>query len=144
MHQAKMEMRIEVNLIIMVSLLLIGCSDKKQKTTKQSLTKMELMVLSNYGAEEKIISDSTTVEEIKKTLNELNWSDFHQVVLSINTNNWIEVGGNLNEDGLSSMYEENGKQFVISEPPSSVKHMTEILISYFNRDGKFKIKNRFE
>ncbi len=105
---------------------------------------MELMVLSNYGAEEKIISDSTTVEEIKKTMNELNWSDFHQVVLSTNNNNWIEVGGNLNEDGLSSMYEENGKQFVISEPPSSVKHMTEILISYFNGDGKFKIENRFE
>jgi hypothetical protein len=64
-------------------------------------------------------------------------------VLSVNNNNWIEVGGNLNEDGLSSMYEENGKQYVISEPSSSVKDMTEILISYFNRDGKFKIENRF-
>ena len=139
-----MEMRIRIHLILILSLLLVGCSVKKQKTTIQSPIKMELMVLSNYGAEEKIISDSTTVEEIRKTMNDLNWIDFHQVVLSTNNNNWIEVGGNLNEDGLSSMYEENGKQYIISKPPSSVKHMTEILISYFNGDGKFKIENRFE
>ncbi|WP_148560717.1 hypothetical protein [Zobellia galactanivorans] len=106
--------------------------------------KMELMVLSNYGAEEKIISDSTSLSQIKETMKEIDWNTFNQVILSTDNSNWIEVGGNLNEDGLSSMYEENGKQFVINEPPSSIDHMTEILISYFNGDGNFKKDNNFE
>jgi len=137
-------MRIGINLILMLSLLLISCSEKKNKTAKQNQTKMELMLLSNYGAEEKKISDSTTIEQIKSTMNELDWNNFHQVILSSDNTNWIEVGGNLNEDGLSSMYEEDGKQFIINEPPSSVEHMTEILISYFNGDGKYKKENKFE
>ena len=137
-------MRIRINLILILSLLVIACSEKKNKTTKQNQTKMELMLLSNYGAEEKIISDSTTIEQIKNTMNELDWNNFHQVILSTDNSNWIEVGGNLNEDGLSSMYEENGKQFIINEPPSSVEHMTKILISYFNGDGKYKKENKFE
>tara|TARA_R110001606_G_scaffold278147_4_gene426380 strand:+ start:284 stop:697 length:414 start_codon:yes stop_codon:yes gene_type:complete len=137
-------MRIRINLILILSLLVIACSEKKNKTTKQNQTKMELMLLSNYGAEEKIISDSTTIKQIKNTMNELDWNNFHQVILSTDNSNWIEVGGNLNEDGLSSMYEENGKQFIINEPPSSVEHMTKILISYFNGDGKYKKENKFE
>ena len=116
---------------------------KNRKTTKIQ-TQMELMVLSNYGAEEKIISDSTSIDQIKKTMKNLNWNKFHQVVLSTDNNNWIEVGGSLNEDGLSSMYEENGNQFIINKPPSSIDHMIEILISYFNEDGKFKTENIYE
>ena len=137
-------MRIRINLILILSLLVIACSEKKNKTTKQNQIKKELMLLSNYGAEEKIISDSTTIKQIKNTMNELDWNNFHQVILSTDNSNWIEVGGNLNEDGLSSMYEENGKQFIINEPPSSVEHMTKILISYFNGDGKYKKENKFE
>jgi hypothetical protein len=137
-------MRIRINLILILSLLVIACSEKKNKTTKQNQIKKELMLLSNYGAEEKIISDSTTIKQIKNTMNKLDWNNFHQVILSTDNSNWIEVGGNLNEDGLSSMYEENGKQFIINEPPSSVEHMTKILISYFNGDGKYKKENKFE
>lgn len=135
---------IRINLILIVSLLIISCSENKNKTTEENKVKMELMVLSNYGAEEKIISDSTTVDQIEKTINGLNWNQFHQVVLSTDNENWIEVGGNLNKDGFSSMYEENGEQFVINTPPTSIHHMTEILVSYFNRDGKYKKENKFE
>ena len=137
-------MRIEINLILILSLLAIGCLDNKEKRTKQNHVKMKLMVLSNYGTEEKIISDSTSIEQIRGTMKELNWNDFHQLILSTVNGNWIEVSGNLNEDGLSSMYEENGKQYVINKPPSSVEHMSEILISYFNGDGKFREENKFE
>lgn len=125
--------------LFILSILIISCNDKKT-----DIVKMELMVLSNYGAEEKIISDSTSLAQIKQTMKEIDWNTFNQVILSTDNSNWIEVGGNLNEDGLSSMYEENGKQFIINEPPSSVEHMTEILISYFNGDGKFKKENKFE
>lgn len=116
---------------------------KNIKTAKNQ-TQMELIVLSNYGAEEKIISDSTSIDQITKTMKNLNWNKFHQVILSTDNNNWIEVGGSLYEDGLSSMYEENGKQFIINKPPSSIDHMIEILISYFNEDGEFKKENRYE
>ncbi len=137
-------MRTGIYLILILSLLVFSCSDNKKKTTGQSHTKMELMILSNYGAEEKIISDSTTVEQIKNTMKGLNWNNFHQVILSADNSNWIEVGGNLNEDGLSSMYEENGQQFIINKPPASIEHMTDILLSYFYGDGKFKRENKFE
>ncbi len=105
---------------------------------------MELMVLSNYGAEEKIVSDSTSIAQIKETMKGIDWNNFTQVILSTDNSNWIEVGGNLDEDGLSSMYELNGKLFVINKPPSSSDHMTEILLSYFNGDGKFKKENNYE
>ncbi|WP_299211812.1 hypothetical protein [uncultured Aquimarina sp.] len=137
-------MKIRINLILILSLLVIGCSYNKKKTTKRSNTKMELMVLSNYGVEEKIVSKSTTSEQIKETMSGINWNNFHQVVLSTDNSNWIEVGGNLNEDGLSSMYEENGQQFIINKPPSSIEHMTDILLSYFYGDGRFKRENKFE
>lgn len=136
-------MVIKINLVLILSLLIISCSGNNN-STKNIQAKMKLTVLSYYGAEEKIISDSTTVDQIKKTMNGLNWNEFHQVVLSIDSNNWIEVGGNLNEDGLSAMYEENEEQFVINKPPSSVDHMTEILVSFFNRDEKYKKENKFE
>lgn len=35
------------------------------------------------------------------------------------------------------MYEKNNEQFVINKAPSSINQLTEILLSYFNNDGKF-------
>lgn len=105
---------------------------------------MELRLISNFGAEEKIISDSTNVDQIKQIMDTLDWTKFHQVVLSKNDSNWLEVGGNLNEPGFSVLYEENGNQFVISKSPKSVSQMTEILISYLKGDGRFKKENTFE
>ncbi|RKZ55047.1 MAG: hypothetical protein DRI69_06930 [Bacteroidetes bacterium] len=137
-------MGIRINLILVVCLLIISCTNNKNITNNKIQAKMELMVLSNYSAEEKIISDSTTVDQIKNTMKGLNWNEFHQAILSTDNGNWIEVGGNLNEDGLSVMYEENGQQFVINKPPSSVDQMTKILISYFNGDGQYKKENEFE
>ncbi|MBQ4820720.1 hypothetical protein [Aquimarina sp. MMG016] len=102
------------------------------------------MVVSNYGTEEKIVSDSTSIIQIKETMNGINWNEFHQVILSTDDHNWIEVGGSLIEDGLSSVYEENGQSFIINKPPSSIDHMTGILISYFNGDGKFKQENKYK
>lgn len=105
---------------------------------------MELVVISNYGSDEKIISESTSISEIKETMNRIYWNEFHQVILSIDNGNWIEVGGSLYEDGLSSAYQENGQPFIINKTPTSIDHMTEILISYFKGDGKFKQKNKYK
>ena len=104
---------------------------------------MKLTVISNYGSEVKEISPSATVEQIEKTMDSINWNLFHQVVLSINDSSWIEVGGNLKDDGLSVTYEENGRQYIIDEPPSSVDGMKKILLSYHAGDGRFKAENVF-
>jgi hypothetical protein len=104
---------------------------------------MKLTVIANYGSEVKEISSSTTVEQIVQTMDSINWNNFHQVVLSINDHSWIEVGGNLTDDGLSVIYEENGRQYIIDEPPSSVAGMKKILLSYYAGDGQFKIENVF-
>ena len=124
-------------------LLIISCGNSKSNQETEN-KKMKLTVLSNYGETEKTVSDSTTIEQVKNIMKSLDWQDFHQVVLEQVNGDWIEVGGNIGEDGLSAMYEESGEQYVINEPPSSVKHMTEILLSYLQGDNKFKEDNKFE
>lgn len=107
---------------------------------------MELVVISNYGVNIKIISKDTTVEQIIQVMNSIDWNNFHQVILSEKNGDWIEVGGNLSEDGLSSSYfkEENDYEFIIVDPPRDIEHMTQILVSYFNKDDKFKNDNYFK
>lgn len=98
---------------------------------------MKLLVLSDYGSREYLKKKNPSESDILETMNSIDWNLFHQVVLSKNNYDWIEVGGNLKEDGLSVMYEKNNEQFVINKAPSSINQLTEILLSYFNNDGKF-------
>jgi len=144
--------------ILTISLTLASCSNINESTgtnsskeilfsqtdTIKKQIKMKLTVFSNYGSDKKVISDSATVDQITETMSSLNWNEFLQVTLEQNNGDWIEVGGNLKEDGLSAMYEENGKQYVINRPPISIEHMTTILLSYHACDGMFKIENKFE
>lgn len=105
--------------------------------------KMELMVISDYGSKEEIISNCATPKIIRKTMDSLDWKGFHQVVLSIDEHNFIEVGGSLDpSDGLSVLYEENGEQSVIKKPPETVQEMTDILLSYLAGDRDWK--NKYE
>ena len=104
---------------------------------------MELLVLSDYGSRENLKKKNPSESDIRETMNSIDWNSFHQVCLSKNDNDWIEVGGSLKEDGLSVMYEKNNEQFVIDKAPTSINQLTEILVSYFNNDGEFKIKHKF-
>lgn len=104
---------------------------------------IELLVLSDYGSKEEIKKTNVSLQEIQSTMDNINWNHFHQVILSRNNYDWIEVGGNLNNDGLSCIYEKDNEQFVIDEAPTSVNHMAEILLSYFQDDGEFLRKNKF-
>lgn len=124
--------------------------DKKDSTKWRLLNKyhikpaMKLIVISEYGQNEKIISEKTTIEEIEKTMSLINWKEFHQVQLLQTNGNWIEVGGNITDDGLSCIYEEYGLSFVTTQAPNSVKELTEILISYFKKDNQYKRNHQFE
>ncbi len=104
---------------------------------------IELLVLSDFGSKEEVKKTNVSLQEIQSVMDNINWEHFHQVVLSRNDYDWIEVGGNLKEDGLACIFEKDNEQFVIDEAPTSVKQMTEILISYFHNDGEFLRKNKF-
>ncbi|GAA4807118.1 hypothetical protein [Litoribaculum gwangyangense] len=104
---------------------------------------MELLVLSDYGSKENLKKKNPSESDIIETMNSINWNLFHQVCLSKNDCDWIEVGGSLQEDGLSVIYEKNNEQFVIDKVPTSINQLTEILLSYFRNDNKFIKKYKF-
>lgn len=104
---------------------------------------MKLLVLSDYGSVEFLKIENPTESDIIQTMNSIDWNLFHQVILSKNDYDWVEVGGNVTEDGLSAMYEKNNEQFVIDDAPSSKEQMIEILISYFKNDEIFYKKFKF-
>jgi hypothetical protein len=104
---------------------------------------IDILILSDYGSKEIMNQKSISIQIINESMSRIDWTKFHQVVLSKNENDWIEVGGNLTTDGLSCIYEENNEQFVIDTAPTTVEQMVDILVSYYNGDGKFKIKYKF-
>lgn len=105
---------------------------------------MKLNVYAGFGASKKVITESVTTDQIVQTMNSIDWNNFHQVVLEMNNDNWIEVGGSLKEDGLSVVHAENGQQKIIINPPASVDQMIRILVSYYSGDGLFLIENKFQ
>lgn len=105
---------------------------------------MKLTVLSNYGSQTSLVSNVVTIDQIKETMQSINWDNFHQVILEQSNGNYIEVSGNLASDGLSVMYQEGRKQFFTSTPPSTVEAMTTILLSYYAGDGNYKTRYVFE
>lgn len=104
---------------------------------------MELLVLSDYGSKEELKLENPSESDIIETMSSIDWNSFHQVCLSKNDSDWLEVGGNLKEDGLSVIYEINNEQFVIDHTPTSIHQLTEILLSFYKADGLFKTKYQF-
>lgn len=126
--------------LLLISILISGCSIKTNKDRRQ----LKLWTLSDYGQIENIISNSSTLTDIERTMKNLDWNKFHQVILEKRNGDLIEVGGSLIEDGLSVTYIEDGKQYLISEPPTTVSEMTNFLKWYFNEDLTYKTKYKFE
>jgi hypothetical protein len=104
---------------------------------------MELLVLSDYGSKENLKKENPSESEILDIMNSIDWNLFHQVCLSKNDYDWIEVSGNLNEDGLAVIYEKNNEQFVIDKAPTSINQLIEIILSYYKNDGQFNKKYKF-
>jgi len=97
--------------------------------------KVEIRVTSDYGSNEILRQADTTIEIIEKTMNSLNWNEFQVVNLSRNDEDWISLSGNLSDEGLACVYEENNDIYIIVTPPNTIKEMKEILISYYEGDG---------
>jgi len=126
--------------LFLISIILSSCSLKTRKEKKQ----MKLWTLSDYGQIENVVSNSCTLKDIEQTMAKLEWNKFHQVILEKPNGDLIEVGGSLVEDGLSVMYIEEGKEYVISTPPTTVNEMSNFLKWYLNEDLTYKTQYKFE
>ena len=104
---------------------------------------MNLIVYSEFGSNEKVNLIDISIQDITKTMNNIDWKLFHQVIIYRNNYNWIEVGGYLWEGKFSCIYFENNSEYIMEDPPTSSKELTGILISYFKDDGIFKIEYDF-
>jgi hypothetical protein len=126
--------------LVLICILISSCVTKTTKKESQ----MKLWTLSDYGKIENVISISTNLIDIERTMDELNWNKFHQVILEKPNGDLMEVGGSLIEDGLSVIYIEEGKEFIISKPPTSVSEMTNLLKMYYKGDKAYKTKYKYE
>ncbi len=105
---------------------------------------MKLWTLSNYGETEKTVSEKSSADDIDMIMNSLDWSQFYQVILEKQNGDFLEVGGSLEEDGLSVQYQEGESQFVIVNPPATVNEMTHFLKLYLAGNDAYKTKYKFE
>ena len=101
-----------------------------------------LHVLSDYGAQHTFVDKHPTEEIIRATIRSLDWVDgFHQVLLVTSPGVSLEVGGSLDPDhGLASVHRDwkNEIYRVTREPPTSVRNMEDLLVSFHLGDGRWE------
>ena len=102
---------------------------------------MDLYLQKGWEGEEELISKRPTNQLIVELISSLDWSQFNSVSLKVNKDNWINVSGNISEDGLAIVYVENGEIEVSDIAPDSTNILIESLKSYLNQDEGFK--NRY-
>lgn len=105
---------------------------------------MELRVLSDYGARERLVSASATEQDIKTLMTGLDWDAFHQVLLVTEHGDYMEVGGSLDpNDGFSVLVQVGKRQHVINSPPATVDELTRWLIDYRHDPQRWRSHSAF-
>ena len=99
---------------------------------------MKLVLTKGWKGKKEIISGNPTEEVISELLNSLDWQEFNSVSLEQDSKNWIDVSGNLNQDGLAIVFEEHGTLFLSDEAPESIAQLEETLKLYLKYDKRFK------
>ena len=128
-----------INLIIIFSLILLLFSVNSASSDKKESNGMKLILLSDYGSSEKIISNEPTEKMIIELIDSLDWNNFYQVIIEKENKDYMEVSGSLDPaDGLSALYQEKNKQYVIVNPPKTIEELKKIAISYFKNDKYWK------
>jgi len=107
-----------------------------------------LHVLSEYGDQHRFLDKNPTEETIRATIRGLDWvGGFHQVLLVKSPGVSLEVGGSLHpDDGLASVYRDwqNNIYRVTREPPTTVKNMEDLLVSFHLGDGRWEQTYNYE
>lgn len=89
----------------------------------------------------KIVHEDLSSASIMSFVRSLDWSVFTFLTLKADSQNWIEISGNLGDDGLAIVIEQNGLQKVSERSPESVTDVENVLIDYFN--GRFDLINSY-
>ena len=105
---------------------------------------LKLVVAYDFGQRIETISEKATVEQIKKTMESINWNEFHIVQLEDEKENALHVSGSLTEDGFSSGYVTTDNHILLVNPPTSVKEMTEILIEFLKGEENWRSKYEYK
>ncbi len=101
---------------------------------------MKLFLTQGWTGTERLIKDNPDESDISKLLKSLNWNDFNSVILQKDPENWIDVSGNLDKDGLAIVSEENGIASVSYKAPQSINQLDEALNLYLKNDPSLKDK----
>ena len=100
------------------------------------------------AGEHRIVDKSPTEGLIRDTIRSVDWAGgFHLVWLVKPSGESLEVGGSFAPDiGLSSAYRDVTGVImkVIKEPPVSVEHMEDLLVSFHRGDGRWEQLNEYE
>ncbi|MDJ0904559.1 MAG: hypothetical protein QNI96_00965 [Woeseiaceae bacterium] len=98
--------------------------------------------------EHRIVDKSPAEGLIRDTIRSVDWAGgFHLVWLVKPSGESLEVGGSLAPDiGLSSAYRDSSGIItkVIKEPPASVEHMEDLLVSFHRGDGRWEQLTEYE
>lgn len=99
---------------------------------------MQLELIKGWDGSSDLISDKPTEPLIAELVNSLDWQQFNAVTLRVDHENWINVSGNLSEDGLALVYEENGDSTVSDVSPTTIEDLIKALQSYLKGDQQYK------
>lgn len=84
-----------------------------------------------------LISETISESEISPLVRSLNWEDFASIRLEVDPNNWLEVSGNIADDGLAVVYAEAGIHYISNDAPAGISVLEETLKYYLNGDKRF-------
>ena len=114
---------------------------------RQEKRDLKLTVSYDYGENTKTISEKTTAEIIKSTMESINWNEFHIVQLENENGNGykaLHVSGSLGDDGLASGFVTDDDHILIVKPIETVDKMTEILLDFLKGENVWRNKYEYK
>lgn len=87
-----------------------------------------LRVLYDHGKIDRTITATATPTTVRRTMDKIDWQEFHQVVLEQANGDSLEAGGSLETDGLCIVRVTNNSQHIMTTA-TTVDDMTEVLLA---------------
>ena len=99
---------------------------------------MQLILVKGWDGTEELISDQANDGIINEMINSLDWQQLNSITLMVDESNWLSVSGNISDDGLAVVCQENGNIRVSDIAPENVEELIIILQSYLKGGQQFK------
>ena len=93
--------------------------------------------------EERIITESGSIEDVQNQLNSLPWLNLSQLILIDKNNVELEMSGSHGVDGFSVTYTENGRSYISSTGPT-YDDCVNIIMKFANADTDWRSCIKFE